>query len=59
MILLFTIAKLANGMVKFSYGHQNNEEVLHRFRRQARILNIKMICAPGMAYIDGRCRKLY
>lgn len=62
MILLLAIAKVGTGMTRAlllsNNGHHNNEDVLHRFTREPRILNIKMICAPGMTYAEGRCRKL-
>jgi hypothetical protein len=55
---LCTIAKLVNGMALHSSNGDGVMSQHGRVDRRARILDIKMICSPGMAFIDGRCRKL-
>ena len=60
MIVLCTIAKVLNGMPLYGLEHQSNlsQQQHNRVIRDARILDIRMLCAPGMEYIEGRCRKL-
>lgn len=61
MILLLTVvmARVSNGMAIPSNDQQvSNEDVLQRFTREPRILNVKMICPSGQVYAENRCRKL-
>jgi len=62
MIVLCTIAQVLNGMTLYGFEHQSNvsqqQHNHNRVERHARILDIRMQCAPGMEYIGGRCRKL-
>lgn len=59
MILLFIIAKVYNGEALYELENQSNlSQPYNRAVRHARILDIRMRCAPGMTYIEGRCRKL-
>jgi hypothetical protein len=57
MILLCTIAKVVNGMTLRAHPSSLEMERV-RSIRSARLLDIKEICAPGMKWIEGRCRKV-